>query len=253
MPYTGARHLLPSIKHVLLHTGQHRLDPHNYGRLLRQCQCRSHVSSPFWPRGSGCGSGRPFHQQGGQWHRSGLPVSQNSGTGQPYRYATFDPLDIPRQVVMLPPLFTRKVGCLEMEMQRVGVQCSGSRFPSSIPRVSPNDGCPICVCRLGLYHEAHSPPVTDTVHATKQRCRGSLRHYISRVLQSPLPRDSSLHDGECVSFRWHLGHLLVDIYFHIPIHRGYRKCLRFQTRDIYQFQALPFGLSPAPWVFTNII
>ena len=37
-------------------------------------------------------------------------------------------------------------------------------------------------------------------------------------------------------------------------HRGYRKFLRFQTRDrIYQFRALPFGLSPASWVFTNIM
>ena len=109
--------------------------------------------------------------------------------------------------------------CLETkEMQRVSVQCSGSQFPSSVPRVSPHDGCPICVCRQGLYREAHSPPVTDTVHATKQRCRGSVRHYISRVLQSPLPcpkevrrletshrplishllpRDSPLPDGEC--------------------------------------------------------
>ena len=45
---------------------------------------------------------------------------------------------------------------------------------------------------------------------------------------------------------------LVDTYFHIPIHRGYRKCLRFQTRDtIYQFWALLFGLPPVPWVFTK--
>jgi len=43
---------------------------------------------------------------------------------------------------------------------------------------------------------------------------------------------------------------LEDACFHIPIHRGYRKCLRFQTWDrIYQFRALPFGLSPGPWVF----
>ena len=103
-------------------------------------------------------------------------------------------------------------------MQRVSVQCSGSQFPSSVARESPMDGRPICVCRQGLYHEAHSPPVTDTVHASKQCCRGSLRHYISRVLQSPLPcpkeirrletshrplishllpRDSPLPDGEC--------------------------------------------------------
>ena len=97
-------------------------------------------------------------------------------------------------------------------MQRVGVQCSGSRFPSSLPRLSPHDGSPICICRQGLYREAHSPLVTDTVHATKQRCRDSLRHYISRVLQSPLPRDSPLHDGECgkhsaISPSRRLGHL----------------------------------------------
>ena len=46
----------------------------------------------------------------------------------------------------------------------------------------------------------------------------------------------------------------MDAYFHIPIHRGYRKYLLFQTRDtIYQFRALPFGLSPAPWIFTKIM
>jgi len=43
---------------------------------------------------------------------------------------------------------------------------------------------------------------------------------------------------------------LVDAYFH----RGYQKFLRFQTRDrIYQFRALPFGLSPAPWLCTKIM
>ena len=117
-------------------------------------------------------------------------------------------------------------------MQRVGVQCSGSQFPSSFPRVCPHDGCPICVCKQGLYREAHRPPITDTVHAIKQCCRGSLRHYISRVLQSPLPRDSPLHDGECGSIRrslprdaWVTSIDVVDTYFHIPIHRGYRKCL----------------------------
>ena len=41
----------------------------------------------------GRGSGRPFHQRGGLRHKSGLPVSHDLGTGQPYRYVTFDPLD----------------------------------------------------------------------------------------------------------------------------------------------------------------
>ena len=146
-------------------------------------------------------------------------------------------------------------------MQRVGVQCSGSRFPSSVLSVSPHDGCPICVCRQGLYREAHSPLVTDTVHATKQHCRGSLRHYISWVLQSPLSRDSPLHDGECgkhsaISPSRCLGHFHRSCRYLFPHTHPQRlpKCLRFQTRDtIYQFQALLFGLSPAPWVFTMIM
>ena len=58
----------------------------------------------------GRGSGRRFRQRGGRRHMPLLPVSQDSGTGQPNRYATFDPLVIPRQVVELPPLLKRKVG-----------------------------------------------------------------------------------------------------------------------------------------------
>ena len=53
--------------------------------------------------------------------------------------------------------------------------------------MSPHDGCPICICRQGLYHEAHCPPIFYTVHATRQCCRDSLQHCISRVLQLPLP------------------------------------------------------------------
>ena len=145
--------------------------------------------------------------------------------------------------------------CLEMkEMQRVGVQCSGSRFPSSVLRVSHHDGCAICVCRQGLYREAHSPPVTDTVHVTNNVVEvvfdstspGCYSHLFLEIphftmesaesIRRSLPRDA-----------WVTSIDLVDTYFHIPIHRGYRKWLRNQTRDtIYQFRALPFGLSPAP-------
>ena len=45
MHYTRDQHSLPSVKHVLLHIGQHLLDPHLIDILL--CHCRSHVSSPF--------------------------------------------------------------------------------------------------------------------------------------------------------------------------------------------------------------
>ena len=44
----------------------------------------------------------------------------------------------------------------------------------------------------------------------------------------------------------------MDAYFHIPIHPASRKYLRFSLEGtVYQFQALPFGISTAPIVFTN--
>ena len=47
---------------------------------------------------------------------------------------------------------------------------------------------------------------------------------------------------------------LTDTYLHIPIH--YRSCkfLRFTLRGrVYQFKALPFGLSTSPFVFTRLM
>ena len=46
---------------------------------------------------------------------------------------------------------------------------------------------------------------------------------------------------------------LKDAYFQIPIHRSSRKLLRFMSEGtVYQFQALCFGLSTAPQVFTSL-
>ena len=120
----------------------------------------------------GRGSGRPFHQRGGLRHKSGLPVSHDLGTGQPYRYATFDPLDIPRQVVRLSPLHTRKVGALSL-FCNVWRRRRCSEWVCNVLEVSfrlrfrectPMTSAPSAFVD---YREAHSPPVTDTVHATK--------------------------------------------------------------------------------------
>ncbi|XP_070173457.1 uncharacterized protein [Littorina saxatilis] len=47
---------------------------------------------------------------------------------------------------------------------------------------------------------------------------------------------------------------LTDAYFHILMHRSDRKWLRFLWDDrVFQFRALPFGLSLAPWIFTMIV
>ena len=46
---------------------------------------------------------------------------------------------------------------------------------------------------------------------------------------------------------------LKDAYFQIPIHRSSRKLLRSMSEGtVYQFQALCFGLSTAPQVFTRV-
>ena len=159
---------------MLLHIGQHWLDPRNYDRLLCQCHCCSHGSSPFWPL-EDVVQDVPFTNE------------EDNDTDQDYlclrtrapvspivtRPSTLDPLDIPRRVVVLPPLLTMKVGALSLfcdvwrrrrcsewvcNVLEVGFRL---RFRECPP------GCPICVCRQGLYREAHSPLVTDTVHATK--------------------------------------------------------------------------------------
>ena len=47
---------------------------------------------------------------------------------------------------------------------------------------------------------------------------------------------------------------LQDAYFHVPIHVNFRKYLRFAFEGkIYQFRALPFGLSTSPWAFTRVV
>ncbi|KAK7101733.1 hypothetical protein V1264_020070 [Littorina saxatilis] len=47
---------------------------------------------------------------------------------------------------------------------------------------------------------------------------------------------------------------LTDAYFHILIHPSDRKWLRFLWGEkMFQFRALPFGLSLAPWIFTMVV
>ncbi|MEL7523140.1 MAG: reverse transcriptase domain-containing protein, partial [Cyanobacteria bacterium J06553_1] len=52
---------------------------------------------------------------------------------------------------------------------------------------------------------------------------------------------------------WMVSIDLQDAYFHVPIHPGSRKFLRFVfAGQVYQFKALCFGLSTAPQVFTRV-
>ena len=54
--------------------------------------------------------------------------------------------------------------------------------------------------------------------------------------------------------RWAFSLDLTDAYLHVPIHTRSRKYLRFTLRGrVYQFKALPFGLSTSPFVFTRLM
>ena len=47
---------------------------------------------------------------------------------------------------------------------------------------------------------------------------------------------------------------LTEAYLHIPIHHRSRKYLRFTLKGrVYQYKALPFGLSTSPFVFTRLM
>jgi len=47
---------------------------------------------------------------------------------------------------------------------------------------------------------------------------------------------------------------LTDAYLHVPMHKASRRYLRIvRGGKVYQFRVLPFGLSTAPWIFTQVV
>lgn len=68
-------------------------------------------------------------------------------------------------------------------------------------------------------------------------------------METPASIRSAIQEGD-----WAASIDLSDAYFHLTVHRRDRKFLRFQWKgQTYQFRALPFGLSLAPWVFTRVV
>ena len=68
-------------------------------------------------------------------------------------------------------------------------------------------------------------------------------------METPETIRISLQQGE-----WVTSLDFSDAYFHIPIHTRSRKYLRFHFQNqLYQFRALPFGLSTAPMEFNCVV
>ena len=86
-------------------------------------------------------------------------------------------------------------------------------------------------------------PVIDLSSLNKQVKTPKFVMETAESIRLALPKDA-----------WVVSLDLKDAFFHIPIHPGSRKYLRFVHRGtVYQYRALPFGLSPAPWIFTMVV
>ena len=80
----------------------------------------------------------------------------------------------------------------------------------------------------------------------------ALNRFLRQVpfrMETPLSIREAIRPGD-----WATSLDLKDAYFHVLIHHTDRKWLRFAWGNkVFQFRALPFGLSLAPWVFTRVV
>ena len=68
-------------------------------------------------------------------------------------------------------------------------------------------------------------------------------------MDTPQEIQRSLQQGS-----WVFSLDLKDAHFQIPIHEASRRFLRMEFKGtVFQFKALPFGISTAPWVFTKVV
>jgi hypothetical protein len=66
-------------------------------------------------------------------------------------------------------------------------------------------------------------------------------------METPTSITQALQQGD-----WTISVDLTDAYLHIPMHPSAWKFLRFVVwKRVYEFRALPFGLFPAPYVFSH--
>ena len=107
----------------------------------------------------------------------------------------------------------------------------------------------------GFYSRLFLVPKTDRSHRPVFDLK-SLNQFVHKEkfkMTTPRTVTNAMHKGD-----WAVSIDLKDAYFHVPIHVRSRRLLRFAiaTNDglrVFEFRALPFGLTSAPRVFTKVI
>ena len=107
----------------------------------------------------------------------------------------------------------------------------------------------------GFYSRIFLVPKTDGSYRPVFDLK-SLNHFVQKEkfkMTTPRTVTNAMHKGD-----WAVSIDLKDAYFHVPIHVRSRRLLWFAvaTNDglrVFQFRALPFGLTSAPRVFTKVI
>ena len=107
----------------------------------------------------------------------------------------------------------------------------------------------------GFYSRLFLVPKTDGSYRPVFDLK-SLNQFVHKEkfkMTTPRTVTNAMHKGD-----WAVSIDLKDAYFHVPIHVRSRRLLRFaiSTNDglrVFEFRALPFGLTSAPRVFTKVI
>ena len=80
----------------------------------------------------------------------------------------------------------------------------------------------------------------------------ALNHYVD-CQSFKMETQIKVRNAICLN-DWAFSLDLTDAYLHVPIHRRSRKYFRFTLKGrVYEFKALPFGLSTSPLVFTHLM
>ena len=110
----------------------------------------------------------------------------------------------------------------------------------------PNPGTPRFYSRLFLVPKKKNGKLLPVIDLSLLNQYINKQHFKMETVKSV--RQSIMANDWAVSID------LMDAYLHVPIHPRSRKYLWFvDEHQVFQFMALPFGMSLSPWIFTKLM